>query len=161
MIAHTTLRSVDIETKPEPAFESIVSQALKSSCGLVVDELIAKIAFSDCALKTKADAILSIALRRQEFPHVVVRCFTELELLGQSWVRILIDDVIAKPEDPDMDQVRGRALASLVKIEDLSSFDVSLLANNIHHRFTNISYQIARAISHLVPKQLTYLHAQA
>jgi len=161
MIAHTTLRSVDIETKPEPAFESIVSQALKSSCGLVVDELIAKIAFSDCALKTKADAILSIALRRQEFPHVVVRCFTELELLGQSWVRILIDDVIAKPEDPDMDLVRGRALASLVKIEDLSLCDLSLLARSIQHRFTNIRTQIAHSINHLEPKQLNYLHAKA
>ena len=159
MIARTNLRSVNIDL--EPAFKDIVSQALKSSCGLQVDELIAQIAFSDSALKTKAEAILNIALTRQEFPFVVVRCFTELELLGQSWVRILIDDVIAKPEDPDMDQVRGRALASLVKIEDLSLGDVSLLANNIHHRFTNISSQIARAITHLGPKQLTYLHAQA
>ena len=159
MIARTNLRSVNIDL--EPAFKDIVSQALKSSCGLQVDELIAQIAFSDSALKTKAEAILNIALTRQEFPFVVVRCFTELELLGQSWVRILIDDVIAKPEDPDMDQVRGRALASLVKIEDLSLGDVSLLANNIHHRFSNISTQIARAITHLGLKQLTYLHAQA
>lgn len=161
MIARTTLRSVNIETKPEPAFESIVSQALKSSCGLRVDEFVAQIAMSDTALKTKADAILNIALKRQELPHVVVRCFAALEMLGQSWVRILIDDVIAKPEDPDMDLVRGRALASLVKIEDLSLCDLSLLASSIHHRFTNISSQIARAISHLGPKQLTYLHAQA
>ena len=161
MIARTNLSSVNIDLEPEPAFKDIVSQALKSSCGLLVDELLAQIAFSDSALKTKADAILNIALKRQELPHVVVRCFTELEVLGQSWVRILIDDVIAKPEDSDMDLVRGRALASLVKIEDLSLGDVSLLANNIHHRFTNISSQIARAISHLGLKQLTYLHAQA
>lgn len=161
MIARTTLRSVNIDLKPELAFKDIVSQALKSSCGLQVNELIVQIAFSDRALKTKAEAILNIALKRQELPHVIVRCFTELEVLGQSWVRMLIDDVIAKPEDPDMDQVRGRALASLVKIEDLSLGDVSLLANNIHHRFTNISSQIARAITHLGPKQLTYLHAQA
>ena len=163
MLARTTVKSVNIETKSEsePTFKTLVSEALTSSCGLRVDEFVAQIAMSDTALKTKADAILNIALKRQELPHVVVRCFAELEMLGQSWVRILIDDVIAKPEDPDMDLVRGRALASLVKIEDLSLNDLSLLARSIQHRFTNIRTQIAHSINHLEPKQLNYLHAQA
>lgn len=161
MFARRTFKASNLETNPEQTFKTLVSEALSNRCGKKVDKYLAEIGLSDTELKTKADAILNIALKRQELPHVVIRCFTELELLGQSWVRILISDVIKKQEDPDMDHVRGQALASLVKIKDLSLDEVALLAKSINHSSRNISYKIADEIKQLGKKQLARLHKQA
>ncbi len=138
-------RSKGVSTRPD-TLEATRLSALREPCALKVDELVGKIVFQKSPVANKAQALLDIAVARNDLPIIQNRICTELLILDAEKARVLISFVLKQPIDEDRDVLRARIFSAIVEMPSQTPEELATLAAGLKDRFPTVRRQIHSAL---------------
>jgi len=154
----------DLVAKTEPMLSSssvaeLRSRALTERCAFTVEATIIDIVCADADDGERAQAILDIAIARNDLPHIQSRSCRDLAIMDPSRARELVRYLLKESPSDDRDMVRARAFATLAELPNLTEQEVLAVAHGLKDRLPLVREQVARAINLLPSVRLRELQA--
>lgn len=154
----------DLVAKTEPMLSSasvadLRFRALKERCALTVEATIIDIVCADADDGERAQAILDIAIVRNDLPHIQSRSCRDLAIIDPSRARELVRHLLKEPPSDERDIVRARAFTTLAELPNLTEQEVLAVAHGLKDRLPLVREQVARAIKLLPSVRLRELQA--
>ena len=154
----------DLVAKTEPMLSSayvaeLRFRALKERCALTVEATILDIVCADADDGDRAQAILDIAIARNDLPHIQSRSCRDLAIIDPSRARELVRHLLKESPSDDRDMVRARAFATLAELPNLTEQEVLAVAHGLKDRLPLVREQVSRTINLLPSVRLRELQA--
>lgn len=110
------------------SFETKCARAHKSDCVFELTTVLGSIA-TDKGREDEKQAVYQAVLERKvDVGPVALQCLYHLSLLGSEAHRRAVNTILAQGYNQDTDQIYAGAIASLVKLPDMSAADLQTVA---------------------------------
>lgn len=154
----------DLSVKAQANLQSVSvaelrAQALKEKCAHTVEARITDIVCASADDSERAQALLDIAIARNDLPHIQVRSCRDLSIIDPSRARQLVRYLLKEPPSEERDRVRARAFATLVELPNITEQEVLAVAHGLRDRFPIVREHILTAIKLLPAERFRELEA--
>ena len=156
---HSNVIAKSAPTLPVASVAELRSQALKERCALTVEARMIDILCADAEESERSQAILDIAIARNDLPHIQARSCRDLSIMDPSRARELVRYLLKESPSDERDMVRARAFATLAELPNLTEQEVIAVAHGLKDRFPIVREHVGRAIQLLPADRFRMLQA--